>query len=55
MNLSAPTQMVFIISVVLAILGLVGRYAGVDLFFSNFHIMLTAWIVLAAGSVMKGL
>ena len=55
MNLSAPTQMVFIISVVLAVLGLVARYAGVDLFFSEFHIMLTAWIVLAAGNVMKGI
>ncbi len=55
MNISAPTKMVFLISLAIAVLGLLGRYAGIDLFLSNFHIMLVAWIVLTAGCLMKGI
>jgi len=55
MNLSAPTMVVFLISVVLAILGLLGYYAGIGLPIASFHIMLVAWIVLAAGVMMKGI
>jgi hypothetical protein len=55
MNLSAPTMIVFIISVVVAILALLVQYAGVSLPLGSFHIMLVAWIVLAAGCLMKGI
>ena len=55
MNLSAPTMIVFLISVVLAVLGLLGYYGGIGMPLGNFHIMLVAWIVLAAGCVMKGI
>ncbi len=55
MNLSAPTMVVFLISVAVAILGLLGYYAGIGMPLANFHIMLIAWIVLAAGVLMKGI
>ncbi len=55
MKLSAPTMIVFLISLVVAVLGLLGHYAEVNMPLGNFHIMLTAWIVLAAGCVMKGI
>ena len=55
MNLSAPTMIVFLISVVIAILGLAVKYAGISLPLGDFHIMLVAWLVLAAGCVMKGI
>lgn len=55
MNLSAPTMMVFLISVVLAILALLVQYAGISIGIGAFLIMLVAWIVLAAGCMMKGL
>ncbi len=55
MNLSAPTMIVFLISAAVAILGLLGYYAGISMPIANFHIMLIAWIVLAAGVLMKGI
>ena len=56
MNLSAPTTIVFIISVVLAIVSLIVGYAGVATGpISAFHWALLAYIVLAAGAMFKGL
>jgi hypothetical protein len=55
MNLSAPTMIVFLISVVLAVLGLIARYAGVSLVLEPFHWALLAYIVLAAGNLLKNL
>lgn len=55
MNLSAPTMIVFLISLVVAVLGLLSHYAGVSLPLGSFHIMLVAWIILAAGNLMKGM
>ena len=54
MKLSAPTMIVFLISVVIAVLALLGRYMGIAMPLENFHVMLVAWLVLAAGCVMKG-
>lgn len=56
MNLSAPTNIVFIVSVVLAIVSLVVGYAGVSTgAISAFHWALLGYIVLAAGALFKGL
>jgi len=55
MNLSAPTTIVFIISAVLFIVALIARYGGVHLPLEAVHWALLAWIVLAAGNLMKGL
>ncbi len=55
MNLSAPTNIVFIISVVLAILAILARYAGIGIGpIEAVHWALLAYIVLAAGCLFKG-
>lgn len=55
MNLSAPTQIVFIISLVIAVIGLLAAL-GVVAFIplASVWIMLIAYIVLAAGCLMRG-
>ncbi|MEZ2333575.1 hypothetical protein AB6802_27970 [Mesorhizobium sp. RCC_202] len=55
MNLSAPTQIVFIISLVIAVIGLlaaVNVLAFIPL--ASVWIMLVAYVVLAAGCLMRG-
>ncbi|AZV21619.1 MULTISPECIES: hypothetical protein [Mesorhizobium] len=55
MNLSAPTQIVFIISVVIAIIGALaalGVLAFIPL--ASVWIVLIAFIVLAGGCLMRG-
>lgn len=55
MNLSAPTQLIFIISLVIAILGLLAAF-GVLAFIPipAVWIALIAYIVLAGGCLMRG-
>lgn len=57
MQLSAPTQIVFIIAVVLAIVALLAAFTTVVSFLpiSAFWVMTIAFIVLAAGNLMKGI
>lgn len=56
MQLSPPTKNVFWISVLLAALGLVGRYLGVPVLSDYyFYFVLVGYIVLAAGTIFKGL
>jgi hypothetical protein len=54
-NLSAPTQVVFLISLVLAILAILGLYVRIP-FVSlyAFWVMTIAYIVLAVGCLLKG-
>jgi len=56
MKLTPPKQNVFWISVVLAALGLLGRYASIP-FVSDyyFYFVLVAYIVLFLGNTVKGL
>lgn len=55
MNLSAPTMIVFVISLVIAVLGLL---AGLGIFsiipISSFWLMTIAYAVLLAGNLLKG-
>lgn len=55
MNLSAPTMIVFLISVVLAVISLLVFYGNMSLGLGAFHWALLAYIVLAVGNLMKGL
>lgn len=56
MKLSAPTMVFFLISVAITVLALLAQYAGISIIpLSNFHMMLVAWLVLAAGCVFKGI
>ena len=55
MNLSAPTQVVFLISLIIAVLAIVGVFVAIP-FISQyaFWVAVIAYVVLAAGCVMKG-
>jgi hypothetical protein len=55
MNLNAPTQVVFIISLIIAVLALIGHFVLVP-FVSQyqFWFAMVAYIVLAAACVLKG-
>ena len=55
MKLTPPTKYVFGISVVLAVLGLAGRYLNIT-FVSDyyFYFVLVAYVVLFLGNTMKG-
>lgn len=56
MNLSAPTTIVFIISAVISILGiLAGIGVPAVLPVAPFWLVTIGWIVLAAGCLLKGI
>lgn len=56
MNLSAPTMPIFLISLVLAILALIGQFASIAFVSPNaFWIAIIAYVVLMAGNLAKGL
>lgn len=56
MTLSAPNQIVFIVAVIIAIIGLLAGLTTVVAFIpiSAFWIMTIAFVVLAAGCLIKG-
>ena len=55
MNLNAPSQMVFIIAVVIAIIAILGVLIAIPFVTQYaFWILLLAFIVLAGGCLMKG-
>jgi hypothetical protein len=55
MNLNAPTQVVFVISLIIAVLALIGHFVQIP-FVSEykFWVAIVAYVVLAAGCLMKG-
>jgi len=56
MDLSAPTTVVFVISVILAALAIVGNFVSIPFFSEHgFWMAVMAYIVLAVGNVAKGL
>jgi len=56
MNLSAPTTVVFIISVVIAILGALAGFGILSIIpIPAFSLMSIAYIILAAGCLLKGI
>ena len=56
MNLNAPTQIVFIIAVVIAVIALIGYFVPTIAIIGvyAFWIMTVAFIVLAAGVLFRG-
>jgi hypothetical protein len=55
MNLSAPTQVVFIITIVIAIIGLLMAFGVFSLgAISAFWVMTIAYVVLAAACLFRG-
>lgn len=55
MSLSAPTQVVFLISVIVAIVGLVVYFGVFSFGIPSFWIMTIAYIILLLGNVLKGM
>lgn len=56
MNVNAPSKITFIISLVLVILALLGGLGVVGVVAGySFWLAVVAWVVLAAGCVMKGM
>ena len=57
MSLNAPTKMVFLISLVLAVLALLGAWViSIPVISGNAFLMtLLAYVVLAAGNILKGM
>ena len=56
LNLSAPTQLIFIIAVVLAVIALIGYFVPTIAIIGTyaFWIMTAAFVVLAAGVLFRG-
>jgi hypothetical protein len=55
MRLNAPTQMVFLISLILAVLALVGHFVLIPYVTTyQFWVAIAAYVVLAAACVLKG-
>ena len=56
MNLSAPTTPIFLISLVLAILAVLGVYMPIPVVSGNaFWVAIIAYVVLLVGNVARGL
>ncbi len=54
LKLSAPTTIIFLISLVAAIISLLTRYGGMSFGLESFHWALLAYLILAAGTLFKG-
>jgi hypothetical protein len=56
MNLSAPTTVIFVISLILAVLAVLATFVAIPVISPNaFWVAIIAWIVLAIGNLMKGI
>ena len=55
MKLSAPTQIVWIIAVILGVLGLLGHFAGVPVGGYSFELLAVGFILLTLGTMLKGM
>jgi len=55
MNLSPPTTAVFIVSLILAALAVIGKFAPIPFFTDNgFWVAIVAYVLLAVGNLFRG-
>jgi hypothetical protein len=55
MNLSAPTTMVFMISIILAALAVIGKFVAIPIISDNgFWVAIIAYAILAIGNLFRG-
>jgi hypothetical protein len=55
MNLSAPSTLVFIVSLILAALAIIGQFAEIPFFTANgFWVLALAFVILAVGNLFRG-
>jgi hypothetical protein len=56
MNLSPPTTVIFIVSVILAALAIIGKFAAIPFITEHgFWVAIVAFVLLAAGNLFRGL
>jgi hypothetical protein len=56
MNLSAPSAVVFIVSLILAALAVIGKFAAIPFVTENgFWVAVIAYVILAAANLFRGL
>ena len=56
MNLTPPTTIVFIISLILAALAVIGKFAVIPFITDNgFWVAIVAYVILAVGNLFRGL
>ncbi|ODA66903.1 hypothetical protein A7A08_02200 [Methyloligella halotolerans] len=56
MHLSAPTQIIFFISLILAILAVVGLFVVIPFITANaFWVAIAAYVILALGNLLAGM
>ena len=55
MNLSPPTVAVFVISLILAVLAVIGQFATIPLISQHdFWVAIIAYVIIAVGNVFRG-
>ena len=55
MNLSPPTTVVFIVSLILAALAVIGKFAAIPFITEyGFWVAIVAYVVLAVGNIFRG-
>jgi hypothetical protein len=55
MNLSPPTTAVFVISLILAVLAVIGKFAAIPFITDQgFWVAIIAYVVLAVGNIFRG-
>jgi hypothetical protein len=55
MNLSPPTTVVFVISLILAALAIIGKFVAIPFFSQHgFWVAVVAYVILAIGNIFRG-
>jgi hypothetical protein len=55
MSLSPPTTVVFVISIILAALAIIGQYMAIPFISEHgFWVAVVAYVILAAGNIFRG-
>lgn len=55
MSLSPPTTIVFVVSIVLAVLAIIGAFAPLPFFTEHgFWVAVAAYVILAVGNIFRG-
>ncbi|HUU66042.1 MAG TPA: hypothetical protein VMW57_02015 [Methyloceanibacter sp.] len=55
MSLSPPTTVVFVISIILALLAIIGNYVAIPFITEHgFWVAIVAYIILACGNIFRG-
>lgn len=55
MSLSPPTTIVFVVSIILAILGIIGAFVPIPFITEHgFWVVVIAYVILACGNIFRG-